>query len=163
MRACIQAPHTGPHTGSVQFIFWAELRYLSLPAFVPSTAIPRSAFDVNGTSRPLPPAPFQRIDASVDFSSSRRYHLCSLSSSIPALPRSRAHLLKRTRRKLRLRSFWQKYTYSSIRLISSIISSHWSSIVKVFQNLRKIWICRHFCIKLLAILKKEQFDSWEFK
>lgn len=23
----------GPHTGSVQFIFWAELRYLLLPAF----------------------------------------------------------------------------------------------------------------------------------
>ena len=24
----------------------------------------------------------------------------------------------------------------------------------------EIWICRHFRIKLLAILKKEQFDSW---
>lgn len=47
------APIRRPHTGSVQFIFWAELRYLSLPAFVPSTAIPRAAFDVNGTNRPL--------------------------------------------------------------------------------------------------------------
>ena len=27
----------------------------------------------------------------------------------------------------------------------------------------KIWICRHFCIKLLASLKKKQFDSWEFR
>ena len=25
----------------------------------------------------------------------------------------------------------------------------------------EIWICRHFCIKLLATLKKEQFDSWK--
>ena len=60
--------HTRPHTGSVQFIFWAELRYLSLPAFVPSTAIPRSAFDINGTNRPLltstSPRALKRIDAS---------------------------------------------------------------------------------------------------
>ena len=27
---------------------------------------------------------------------------------------------------------------------------------------KSIWICRHFCIKLLATLKREQFDSWEF-
>lgn len=52
--------YRGPHTGSVQFIFWAELSYLLLPAFVPSTAIPRAAFDVNGTSRPLLGAACQR-------------------------------------------------------------------------------------------------------
>lgn len=69
-------PYGGPHTGSVQFIFWAELRYLSLPAFVPSTAIPRAAFDVNGTNRPLLRAPvrvctLKRVSMQVHMSVSR--------------------------------------------------------------------------------------------
>lgn len=35
-RVCAPMYGRRPHTGSVQFIFWAELRYLLLPAFVPS-------------------------------------------------------------------------------------------------------------------------------
>lgn len=83
--------HTGPHTGSVQFIFWAELRYLSLPAFVPSTAIPRAAFDVNGTNRPLLDA-LKRVDASRDPSSLFILVLSHLYTSLLQPPTLRTQL-----------------------------------------------------------------------
>ena len=61
-----------------------------------------------------------------------------------------------------VRKFNQEYTIPSLYFLPFLAEIVFKS--KLFYKipkLREIWICRHFCVKLLT--KKEQFDSWEFK